>query len=484
MPISEEKLAYFILSGSETKREKAITALRKETFKQLEEYFSVSRKTPEFIESAFKFGFEQLKIHVRLHYRLRVVIRRVVTTEGITTESSYTAERRRHWIRQRSTPAPLLEVFLSSAKGYGLKQTRFLTPPPKPRKKRLPRPRRRLTFETTNSPVTSKSESKRMEILNNLKFVPTDINYWFVRTDGGRYFDAFFENNYIGIGWNDISLTDLRSLSLLEAKEKIAKTQNIDQTLKKGKSEVTSIYNKLKKFDSLNKGDIIVIPSDSSTRLAFGQIDDNQAYPDIENTTSCPYHKRRRVKWLQIKHLSDLDPLFYEMKSNRHSISDINRYADYVDRVIYTYYVKDNYGHLVFEVNQKEDIKIKHLLGLVSEIHGLMKDINTYFDYKENIDDDIIKLNLQSKGRVAFVSEMGKTLAMLGTLVALHSCASSEGATPTQVKPKVEESIEAVKEFERANQEKLNKIDRLSKSLEIDSQPLIDTLLYVSNNGQ
>src|SRR5690606_34959765 len=129
-----------------------------------------------------------------------------------------------------------------------------------------------------------------------------------------------------GIGWNEISLSDLRSRTVFDVKERIAQTQGIDRNLKKGKSEITSIYNKLKKFDSLKKGDVVVIPSANSTRLAFGQIEDDRAYPDIENVSTCPYHKRRRVKWLQVKHLSDLDPFFYEMKSNRHSISDINRY--------------------------------------------------------------------------------------------------------------------------------------------------------------
>ena len=33
-------------------------------------------------------------------------------------------------------------------------------------------------------------------------------NYWFVRTDGGNYFDAYISGSYVALGWNDVPLTE------------------------------------------------------------------------------------------------------------------------------------------------------------------------------------------------------------------------------------------------------------------------------------
>jgi|GEM_PF-4710568 hypothetical protein len=34
--------------------------------------------------------------------------------------------------------------------------------------------------------------------------------YWFVRTDSGTYYDTFKENNFIALGWNNITVRDIK----------------------------------------------------------------------------------------------------------------------------------------------------------------------------------------------------------------------------------------------------------------------------------
>jgi len=38
-----------------------------------------------------------------------------------------------------------------------------------------------------------------------IKFLKKDVIYWFVRTTVGAYYDHFGNNNFIAIGWNEIS---------------------------------------------------------------------------------------------------------------------------------------------------------------------------------------------------------------------------------------------------------------------------------------
>ena len=51
--------------------------------------------------------------------------------------------------------------------------------------------------------ITTHQKNKIMnieEILNRVDNVKPESNYWFVRTDYGKYFNEFVENRYIAIG--------------------------------------------------------------------------------------------------------------------------------------------------------------------------------------------------------------------------------------------------------------------------------------------
>lgn len=42
-------------------------------------------------------------------------------------------------------------------------------------------------------------------------------HYWFVRTDGGDYFDDFFLGNYVGIQWNEVIVNADSSFEEIES---------------------------------------------------------------------------------------------------------------------------------------------------------------------------------------------------------------------------------------------------------------------------
>ncbi|PTQ92405.1 hypothetical protein C8P68_1125 [Mucilaginibacter yixingensis] len=259
------------------------------------------------------------------------------------------------------------------------------------------------------------------ELINHVNNLQADKQYWFVRTDSGLYFDTYTKHDFIGIGWNQITVEDLHKRSEVEIKTKIAQSEGYDLGITKGKGKVSAIYNKLKRFDSLAKGDIVIIPSASSSRYAFGVIEDSTIYVDSKETNDCSYHKRRKVKWLAIKQVSSLDPVFYQIKVSRHAISNIKRFEKYIDNVTDHLYIKEGYGHFVLDIKTQDDINVKALLTLIESLQELAKQINIEFNLNENIDSSSIRLNLQSPGKIEFKLHSGKTLIILAAVLSIAS---------------------------------------------------------------
>lgn len=131
------------------------------------------------------------------------------------------------------------------------------------------------------------------EILSQVDKVKSDSNYWFVRTDYGRYFNEFFENRYIAIGWDFLSLFELQNRDEEYVRAKIIKEEKIDNSIG-GKKKVSTIYNKIGTFLSLKKDDVVIIPSKNSDELAFGRIVDEHAF---EDGNAKEFRKRRKVEW-------------------------------------------------------------------------------------------------------------------------------------------------------------------------------------------
>lgn len=255
-------------------------------------------------------------------------------------------------------------------------------------------------------------------IIQQVDIIDNEKNYWFVRTDGGEYFETYYENGFIAIGWNYISIEDLGNLVGLafDVRQKIAHNEglNLNQSLDKGK--ITTIFNKLKAFKELRRGDLVIIPSENSQRLAFGFIADNQIYTNPDDPI-CPFVKRRRVHWVENMDIDELDKIFFQIRISRHTISSINGYESYIDKVVKTLFLKNGYSHYVLDLKTNEDINFNTLLKLVNNIRFLTQELNNIYNLGEDLDENAIKLNLQSRGKIEFKFLNGKSLILLATLL-------------------------------------------------------------------
>lgn len=278
--------------------------------------------------------------------------------------------------------------------------------------------------------------------------IDSNREYWYVRTDSGKLYDTFKYNNFIALGWNEITTEEIKksldnpeflkkkisSISLRDEKTRIKLTNEeinysnvIDLNTPSGKLKSSMIINKLQNFYNLKYGDVVVIPSYGSNEFSFGIIDDAKVYLDPKKTLDCDFLKRRKVRWIVHRDFDQLDKNFYTLKKSMHAISSVKEgLADQIDRVMSDLYFKDGFGHYVIRVNKKSDIKAGDLFDLGNNLIKLLKIINERYGLNENIEETIVKINVQSEGSFLLKGRIGNSIIILGMIINSYACSDSK----------------------------------------------------------
>lgn len=299
-------------------------------------------------------------------------------------------------------------------------------------------------------------------ILAKVEEFSADRDYWFMRTDYGKNFDEFYNNEYIAIGWDYLTVNDILNKSESEIKNIIARREDLDLTNSRKKGKATLIYNRIKTFFALKRGDIVIIPSRNSNRLSFGEIIDEHVYEDSVEIESGEYFKRRKIKWLEEpKSIHTLDPIFYQLKTNQHTISNVNKYAPYIDKVIGNLFQKGDNTHYVLDIETRDDVNFNDLSNLMENIQGLVNNINSELSLDENTERFFVKINLQSPGKLEMIKPGKKCLAILAFL--LYSCNGNESDI----------NDPRIKNLRENNQELLNETQVIMDSLDVNYDNLV-----------
>lgn len=296
------------------------------------------------------------------------------------------------------------------------------------------------------------------EIIDKVDELNSEANYWFVRTEYGKLFDDFYLGGYIAIGWDYIQLNEFKHSDEFKIKGKIAQFEKVDLHNFQGKIKITSIYNKIKAFTNFRKDDIIIIPSRNSDTLAFGRIIDEKPYEELN---AKEFIKRRKVAWIELKQLTDLNPIFYRVKSNQHTISNVINYSQHIDRVMGNLFKKGVHTHYVFNIKKTNDISFQELRTLMDNIQFIVKEINEFYKFNDNIDEFYIKINLQSKGALELIKK-GKSLSILAYLIFLASCNNLDNEQDDEIKTLI-----------TRNRDVLESTSLVIDSLKIDTNDLI-----------
>ncbi|EJL64979.1 hypothetical protein [Flavobacterium sp. CF136] len=273
---------------------------------------------------------------------------------------------------------------------------------------------------------------KIKEILAKVDNISGNVNYWFIRTTYGEHFYEFTKGEYIAIGWDYFTLDEILKNNQSYIKNKIALQSKFDPENPRDKMKITSAYNKIKTFINLKKNDIVVVPSRNSNQLAFGRVIDDNAYEVSNLVENGTHFKRRKIEWIDIKNIKSLNPIFYQVKSNQHSISNIKRFAPYIDRVIGNLYKKGDETHFVLNIEKEENINFEDLRSLMDNINILINNINEDLGFNDNLDDFFVKINLQSKGTIELI-KAGKSLAVLAFLLTAVSCGTLDNQDDIEI---------------------------------------------------
>ncbi|ETS91723.1 hypothetical protein [Veillonella sp. AS16] len=253
----------------------------------------------------------------------------------------------------------------------------------------------------------------------------SERHYWFVRTNGGEYYDDYFHEGYIAVGFN--SIIDKSVIEKAETDdvykralyEKIKLESETDEEIK---IKPGLIINQLKRFIvEMNPGDIVLIPSENSKFISFGEItsDVEIINPDDVQEDGCPFIKRRKVKWVKTLKKESLDPYLYKAIMSHHVITDVSDSATFINRSMSTMYVENGRAHITLRVESKESVKIADINTLLT----CFEDIATKAEFPTEILDPIakadLKINVQSPGPVEYITFGAGLLGFGAILVAI-----------------------------------------------------------------
>lgn len=271
-------------------------------------------------------------------------------------------------------------------------------------------------------------ESSLLSYINEneipVSIIPEERKYWLVRTQAGEFYDEFFHENFIGIGWNELNNID--EFLKTDKNEMLRKIEDLytsydeeDKSPQPGR-----IYSPIYRFlFELNINDIVMIPSINSTYIAFGIIQSDAYIHEISETDldlgMCDFNKRRSVKWLKTVKRDRLDPYLYRMMQAHQTISNATEYANNIDRTLHSFYVKGNKAHLVVRVEQENDIPAVDLINFVNSVLDLAPQIENpeHSDdlYTKNQID--LKISVQSIGVVEFISSVPYIILGIGVIL-------------------------------------------------------------------
>ncbi|MBQ8298630.1 MAG: hypothetical protein IJX99_01985 [Clostridia bacterium] len=244
--------------------------------------------------------------------------------------------------------------------------------------------------------------------LLNIPIIDKNRKYWLVRTESGKFFEDFLFNNYIALGWDKIE--DINVYSQMPEKERLEEIAKLYEEEKEKRPG--AIYNQIMRFTyEMRPGDIVLIPSENSFQIAFGELIDDVVYPyekkiDFQEESTypeCTYNRRRNVNWIKIVKRDLLDPYLYKLMCSHAAISDACAYSNYIDRTLSPIFVKDDLVHVVYDVTTTANIPATSIISFISSVLSILDVFNTITESSYDKNDIDLRLNVQSPGPIEFI---------------------------------------------------------------------------------
>lgn len=262
-----------------------------------------------------------------------------------------------------------------------------------------------------------------MQVFNDVENIGTEINkinsnrgYWLVRSMGGDYYQSFKELNFIGIGYNDISLNEVKLAITKDDPQKELISIIQSKELAYNKSYTSSML--IKFVRDLKVDDIVLVPSVGSTFVSIGiissdtYIEDNISLDD----NACRFQKRKGIKWIKHIYKGALNPRLQLAFNSRHIISNIEDYSDYIDCFTNDFFQKDGKAYLVLRVKTKEEIALDNF-SLLTDLSELVREYCEEKGIQFNPDDIKAKISVESPGDLVVFSHVVFLITLVGGFI-------------------------------------------------------------------
>jgi restriction system protein len=248
-------------------------------------------------------------------------------------------------------------------------------------------------------------------LLAELPEINQERKYWLVRTQSGDFYDTFLQNNFISVGYNKIPLAKLDDLSTGVSDRQIFVSQfkAIIKEYYPDEKRPGAIANQVTKFIyDIAKDDIVIIPSTNSSIISIGRVVENGirlADAEEMRRTDCDNKFRRRTEWIKTLSRRQLDPYLYKVLFAHKAINNLDKYADFIERTISNFYIKQDDINLVLYVNKQVDINAKDLFSLGYFLLETLDKVSAALNLDISSEDIDLKINLNSEGKIQFIGK-------------------------------------------------------------------------------
>jgi hypothetical protein len=310
------------------------------------------------------------------------------------------------------------------------------------------------------------------KIISSISNVKTTRDYWFVRTQGGEYYKDFLSGSYIAIGYDEISLSDIKVATTSEVQK-----NTLTEIIKKKFPDETRpgfISHQLIDFTyNISKGDIVVIPSSSSEFISFGEILETPIYQvdKKQKDEECPFLKRKKINWLKFNvPLDTLDSDFLWLKYSQKTITKVNdELSSFIDRIISPIFIKGNNAHLSLDIRKKDKINAYELFQTWSKLLELTEEFGKENELEINKESFDLRINVQSPGTIEFITYAVTGIVILNLILVAIIGAEYESKTgPIRFKIATDGLMKRVSEFLDAKQNRLLKSELIKKVKDMD----------------
>ena len=264
----------------------------------------------------------------------------------------------------------------------------------------------------------------------------SDRKYWFVRTNSGEYYTEYFNEGFIAVGLNEFKDTEFITKAESDPSYKRALYEKIRAMVTDGTDKIVKpglIINQLKRFMiEMSIGDIVLIPSENSQYISFGEITGDVEVIDesLIDDDACPYTKRRHVRWIKTIKKENLDPYLFKAIYSHHMITDVSEAAHFINRSLSNMYIKDDKAYITFNVKTTNSI---HLQSIKPLLYGFL-DIAEKAEFPPETIEDLknmeLKINVQSPGPVEYIG----SLQVLGVILLILFLVKWHSASETAKK--------------------------------------------------